>query len=192
MSKSNMTLSRMKAAMLLLSVVACFFMGCVNASSTRMTASGLNFNKTYSGSISVSVGASGDFFSTGVKSFFAGTRISDAAFKAALEESILISGLFAVGISDSNGDYQLDAKIVSQKDNSTLGFAANMRTTLAVEYVLTKRSDSKVLIHKTLTTNSTSTVGDSFIGVSRYKNAVEGAARNNIREALRLISQLNL
>ena len=192
MNKSKLNLSSTKAATLLMVIVAIIQMGCANASSNRMTASDVNFNVSHSGSVSVDVGASGSFLSTGVKSFFAGTRISDAAFKAALEESVRISGLFKVGISGTDSDYQLNAKIVSQKDNSTLGFASDMRSTLTVEYVLTRRSDSKLLMRKTVTSSSTATMGDSLIGMNRYKRAVEGAARNNIRQALRSISQLDL
>ncbi|SVD80734.1 uncharacterized protein METZ01_LOCUS433588, partial [marine metagenome] len=117
MNKSKLNLSSTKAATLLMVIVASIQMGCANASSNRMTASDVNFNVTHSGSVSVDVGASGNFLSTGVKSFFAGTRISDATFKAALEESVRISGLFKVGIYDTDNDYQLNAKIISQKDN---------------------------------------------------------------------------
>ena len=192
MSKFKLNLSLTKAATLMMLATIGLQMGCANAGSNRMTASDVNFNVTHSGSVSVDVGASGSSLSTGVKSFFAGTRISNAAFRAALEESVRISGLFKVGISGTDSDYQLNAKIVSQKDNSTLGFATNMTSTLNVEYVLTRRSDSKVLMRKTVRSSSTATMGDSLIGVNRYKKAVEGAAQNNIRQALRSISQLDL
>ncbi len=173
-------------------IISGFLMGCANASSNRMVANNVTLGKAHSGSISVDAGGSGSFFSTGVQSFFAGTRISDSAFRAALEQSIRISGLFKVGISGADSDYQISARIISQKDNSTLGFATNMTVTLIVEYVLIRRSDSKILMRENITSSYTATMSESLIGMTRYKRSVEGAARNNIRQVLLSISRLDL
>lgn len=47
-------------------------------------------------------------------------------------------------------------------------------------------------MRKSITSSYTASMGDSLVGVTRLRLAVEGAARNNIKQGLEAIAAMNL
>jgi hypothetical protein len=57
---------------------------------------------------------------------------------------------------------------------------------------LIRASDKSVVWRKPITSTFTAGMGDAFAGVTRLRMAVEGAARANIAQGLKEISDLKL
>jgi hypothetical protein len=117
------------------------------------------------------------------------SKISNRDFAEAITNSITQSGLFAKVISTGQSDYQLQVQIV-RLDQPMFGtsFTVNLEAT----WRLLHSGDQKVVWEKAITSSSTATFSDAFSGVTRLRLANEGAARNNIQEAIVLMSALPL
>ncbi len=117
----------------------------------------------------------------------AGTsQISDAAFAAALRESIQKSGLFAKVVEGSDSRYRLEA-FIGQLSQPLFGF--DMTVTMEVSYTLTEPSAQKKVWQQSVSSVHTATMGDAFAGVTRLRLANEGAARRNIEQAIEAMSK---
>lgn len=102
--------------------------------------------------------------------------VTDANLKAALETSLVESGLFRrIG----TGGYSLQAFIV-ELDQPAIGL--NMTTDVKIDYSL--KRGSSVVWAKTISSSYTATIGDEFVGVTRVRVATEGAVRKNIEMAI--------
>lgn len=104
-------------------------------------------------------------------------QITDEDFAKALRQSIEQSKLFAHALRGGQARYQLQvwiARIYRQ-------FSANWIVWMEVNYTLTRTADQHVLWQKAVLSNYKSMVGPGF-----------GAARENIAQAIREISQLRL
>jgi len=64
-----------------------------------------------------------------------------------------------------------------------------MTVTIGTAWKLKKVQDGSTVMSEDLTNSYTATVGDAFAGVKRVRVASEGAARENIRDALKKISE---
>lgn len=113
------------------------------------------------------------------------SNISNADLKAAIETSIATSGLFK-NVSQANGDYLLTVSL-TQLSKPVFGgaFTVDMET----GWALVKSSDKNIVLRKVIKSSHTATFGDSLVGVTRLKLAVEGAARKNIEEGLKAVSE---
>lgn len=58
--------------------------------------------------------------------------------------------------------------------------------------MLKKRDSNEVIFQGNVSTTHTATMGEAFAGAKRLRLANEGAARANIKEGLRRLSQLKL
>ena len=116
------------------------------------------------------------------------SNVSDADLKAAIETSISRSGLFR-NVSASGTDYQLAVNIISLSKPS---FGASFTVDMEAGWTLVRASDKSVVLRKAIKSTHTATMGDSLVGVTRLRLAVEGAAKNNIDQGLKAISDLPL
>lgn len=109
------------------------------------------------------------------------SRVSTAAFRAALTDSLRMAGLLASG----DGRYKLKATLLSL-DQPMVGF--DMTVTAIVQYFMTDAATGAMVWQDTITTPFTATVGDAFLGNTRLQKANEGAVKANLLE---LIQRLN-
>ena len=117
------------------------------------------------------------------------SKVSDAGFQEALATAILESGVFSNVVSIGGSDYHLEV-VITNLGQPFAGF--DMTVTLTAHWELTKRGASKALWQDFVSKKYTARAGDAFVGVERLRMANEGAVRENIKEGLRLLSELSL
>jgi len=115
--------------------------------------------------------------------------ISDADLKAAIEKSIIDSSLFKNIVQGKGGDYLLTVRVTQV---SKPLFAIDMKVDLETAWSLLRVADNSIVMRKVIKTTHVSTMGDSVVGVTRLRLAVEGAARENIAQGIKAISELDL
>ena len=71
-------------------------------------------------------------------------------------------------------------------------FGMSFTVELETAWSLNKRSDNSVAMRKVIKSSHTATMSDAVAGVTRLRLAVEGAARANIAQGLKAISDLDL
>ena len=117
------------------------------------------------------------------------SQISSPEFQSAIVESLMTHGVFKTVLTEGNTDYKLEVAILDLRQ-PLLGF--NMTVTIETAWKLTNLRDGGTVMSENLTNSYTATVGDAFAGVKRLRLANEGAARENIRDALKKISEKKL
>jgi ABC-type uncharacterized transport system auxiliary subunit len=115
------------------------------------------------------------------------SNIANADLKAALESSITKSSLFKSVVQGRNGDYELTVTI-NQLQKPMFGGAFTV--TLETGWSLVRTRDQQVVMRKAVRSEHTATMGDSLVGATRLRLAVEGAVRKNISDGLQSIADL--
>jgi hypothetical protein len=115
-------------------------------------------------------------------------QISDDAFSHGLRESIMKSGLFS-SASEGAMPYRLSAYI-GQLSQPTMGFSMTVR--MEVSYKLIDTQTNSPLWTRSIQSEYTARAGEAFDARERVRFASEGAARENIAQAIEAISALNL
>jgi len=116
------------------------------------------------------------------------SQISDDAFAQALRDSISQSGLFKA-VAATGGRYKLSA-FIGKVDQPMMGF--NMTVKMEVSYTLVDTKSGKAVWSKNIASEHTAKPSEAFAGVTRLRLANEGAARDNIEQALTEMSALQL
>lgn len=117
------------------------------------------------------------------------SKISDQDFAEAIRSAITQSGLFARTVEGGKGDYQLEVQIV-RLDQPLFG--ASFTVKLEATWRLRRGADKAVLWEKAIESSFTATMGDAFVGTTRLRLANEGAARQNIEEAIKQMAGVDL
>jgi len=170
--------------LLALIVVVAAFAGCATPAQTaHMVANDTVPEHRSSNNVSIEVSGGSE------QSAVAGPAISNADFAAAIRESILASGLFAAIAQSEQSDYRLTAYI-TRVQQPMVGFA--MTVTFECSWRLIRSRDGATVWEKAITTNFTGNVGDALVGATRVRLATEGAARNNIKDAILAMGRLGL
>jgi hypothetical protein len=117
------------------------------------------------------------------------SNIGNADLKAAIESSIKETHAFRDVVQGKDGQYELLVNVVSLSKPS---FGLSFTVDLECGWTLTRVSDQKIMLRKSIASTSTASMGDAFAGVTRLRLAVEGAARANIAQGLTAIGQLDL
>lgn len=115
------------------------------------------------------------------------SNIADQDFAQAISTAITQSGLFAKIATSPAGDYQLDVQIVRLDRPS---FGLSFTVTLEANWRL--KRGNELVWEKAVQSSFTATAGDSLVGVTRLRLANEGAARNNINDAIVQMGALDL
>lgn len=166
------------------SILVLHLAGCASpASHEGMTAEAVAVSKKLPYSVSVETKGGSE---TGAMD---SSNISNADLKAAIESSIVKSSLFKNVVQGKNGDYDLT---VSVTDMSKPIFGMSFTVEMETAWSLIKRSDNSVAMRKVIKSSHTATMSDAVVAVTRLRLAVEGAARTNIAQGLKAISDLNL
>jgi hypothetical protein len=158
--------------------------GCAtSANRDAMTAGGISSAKKNPYSLSVKTGGGNETSAMG------SSEISNDDLRAAIEKSVTQSALFKEVVQGKNGDYELSVT-VARLGKPTFG--ASFTVDMEAGWSLIKASDKSVVMRKSITSSYTASMGDSLVGVTRLRLAVEGAARNNIKQGLEAIAAMNL
>jgi len=117
------------------------------------------------------------------------SRISSPEFQAAIVESLTMYGVFKTVLTEGNTDYELDATILNLQQP---WIGADMTVTIETAWKLTNLKDGISVMSENLSNSYTARFGEAFVGATRLQLANEGAARENIRDALKIISKKKL
>jgi hypothetical protein len=167
-----------------LSAIAAFNSGCATASKPTAMIPPIAAGTLHASAASVAVTVTG-----GQATSAAGmSQISNEDFATAVRAAIEQSKVFAQ-VSDAASDYQLDAYL-ARLQQPMFGFS--MTVTLEVDWKLTRKSDHAVVWQRAIESKFTAGAGESVVGATRLRKANEGAARENISQALGLIAGLDL
>ncbi|TFH30264.1 MAG: hypothetical protein E4G97_05980 [Deltaproteobacteria bacterium] len=169
----------MKLAFLVFAVA--FFGGCASgAVSKSMVPKDLTVANIHPYSVTVKVEG-------GRETDAAGTpQISSQEFQAAIVESLTTYGVFKTVLTEGNIDYKLEAAILNLQQPL---FGFNMTVTIETVWKLTNLKGGSTVMRENLTNSFSATPGDAFAAVTWLRLATEGAARENIRDALKKISE---
>jgi len=116
------------------------------------------------------------------------SQISDQAFAQALRDSIEKSGLFA-RVSPSGARYKLTG-FIGKVDQPLIGFSLTVK--MEVSYTLVDTQSGTTVWTKDIATEYTAKTGEAFAAVKRLRLANEGAARENIQQAIAAMTTLTL
>ena len=158
--------------------------GCASSANREaMVAKDIKVTKQHTHSVAVKTGGGSE---TGAMD---SSNISDEDLKAAIEDTITQSKVFKTVVQNKGADYDLTVTIVRlEKPVFGLTFTVDMEAT----WVLVKQSDRSVAFKQSLKSSNTATFGDAAVAVTRLRLAVEGAAKKNIEQGLKAISELSL
>lgn len=120
------------------------------------------------------------------------SQISDSAFTEALRRAILKSGVFVAAVKDERPDYLLDVTILHYDQpvigpKIGMGFDVNMVT----RWELSKAGEYKRVWMDTVSTTYKTKLCEAILE-GRLRKANEGVVRENIKEAIRRLSQIQL
>ena len=116
------------------------------------------------------------------------SQISNDAFAAALRDSIEKSGLFAK-VADSGARYKLSG-FIGKVDQPMFGLTLVVK--MEVSYTLTDTQSATTVWTHDIASEHTSKFGDAAVAAKRLRLANEGAAKDNIQQAIAAIAALNL
>ena len=116
------------------------------------------------------------------------SQISNDAFAQALRDSIEKAGLFS-GVTADGSRYRLTS-FIGKVDQPMFGFSFTVK--MEVSYTLKDTKSGSTVWTKDINSEYTATTGQAFAGVERLRLANEGAARENIRQALTEMAALSL
>lgn len=117
------------------------------------------------------------------------TQISNDVYRLALIESISKSNLFSDTTKGSKSDYQLFVNLLSLEYD---GSGLDIIVTLETGWNLKRASTDKIIWRGDIISRHTATFSDAFVGITRMRLAVEGAAKTNIKDGLLRVSKLDL
>ena len=164
-------------------VVASLLTGCATASKPdAMVAEPVAIAHASSSDVSVVVSGGKETSKMGA------SQISDDGFAQALRDSITKSGLFKA-VTDSGGRYKLSA-FIGKVDQPMMGFSMTVK--MEVSYTLVDTKSGKTVWAKNIASEHTAKPSEAFAGVTRLRLANEGAAKDNIQQALTEISTIQL
>jgi hypothetical protein len=164
-------------------VAASVLSGCATASKPdAMVAKPVAVTHASSSDVSVTVAGGQDTSKMGA------SQISDDAFAQALRDSITQSGLFKA-VAATGGRYKLSA-FIGKVDQPMMGFSMTVK--MEVSYTLVDTTSGKAVWSKNIASEHTAKASEAFAGVTRLRLANEGAARDNIEQALTEMSTLQL
>lgn len=117
------------------------------------------------------------------------SNIADADLKSAIEDAVVRNKVFKSVVQGNEGDYELSVRVTSLT-KPLIGFSFTVEMEAA--WSLVKLSDRSVVMRKSVRSAGTATAGDSLVGVTRLRMAVEAAARENISQGLQAVSATKL
>jgi hypothetical protein len=156
--------------------------GCATpATGAAMTVSGVEVARQHQSTVAIDTQGGAETSSMGSSS------ISDSAFAEAIEASIIENRVFSQVVERDGADYVLGVSIISM-DKPSFGFSFTV--SMEAAWSLTDLTTNTAVMRESIVSTYTAGAGDAFVGTTRLRLAVEGAARENIRKGLAAISEL--
>lgn len=178
MLRNNLTALPLIAALIGISSV---LTGCAPASPDAMAIKGVPNLQHFQKTVSVQTQGGGEADDP--------VNIPNADFARAIQTSIIDNGVFTKVLPVGSSDYLLSVSIVNM---SKPLFGASFTIDLEAAWSLTNASTKTVVMRESIKSTYTATMSQAFVGATRYRLAVEGAAQENIRLGLIAISKLKL
>jgi hypothetical protein len=165
-----------------IAVGAALVTGCaMPAASSSMIPDTNTEGKTHPYSVSIEVTGGRATESTGTP------QVSNEAFREALAATLSRSRLFAHVIEEKVADLEMNVIIFSIDQPAT---GMSVAVTMEAGWTLTKRSSGEIVWQKVVRSAYTASGGSAVTFTSRLRLATEGAARENISNAVSEISEL--
>jgi hypothetical protein len=114
------------------------------------------------------------------------SNISGPAYAEALAMAITQSGVFAAVVGSAAADCRLVVDLIKVVDDGSF----ELEVTVVAQWRLFDLATGGKLSDQAVVTTFLATLGDAFVGATRKRIANEGAARMNIKEGLRQLSEL--
>ncbi len=111
-------------------------------------------------------------------------------FKQAIEKALLASGTFQRLEADTGSGYQLLVRITSL--DAPAAFALDRQVRLVANWELRRTASGQPVWKDVISTKFVTTTKDAWGGMERTRLSTEGAARENIRDAVDQIGRLKL
>jgi len=157
--------------------------GCSTPSTALgMTPTAIKTTNKHTQSVALAVSGGKETNSTGK------SQISDAAFAEAISNAITSSKVFSSVIKGNGGDTILTVTIFNIDQPS---FGLSFTVKMEAGWTLKRANTGAVIWQESIKSEHTATTSDAFVAAERLRLANEGAAKNNIAEALRKISELD-
>lgn len=175
--------NKVHAVLLALSiaVVAGGLSGCAPASPDAMAIRGVPNLQHFQKTVSVKTQGGGEADDP--------VNIPNKDFAKAIEASILENRVFTQVLPVGAANYELNVSIINM---SKPMFGASFTIDLEAAWSLTNTTTKAVVMRESIKSTATATMSQAFVGATRYRMAVEGAAQDNIRQGLIAISKLKL
>ena len=184
MNKTTLRISLAKIFASILLLPYLIVLGCTSGSIKSQAIIPDSYDITYKHSSAVSLHVDGGREFSPLKI----PQISNEVLMETLHQAIIVSDLFDE-ILKSGEDYKLDLYIfkVSQP-------IAGSKMTVRVEigWTLTRTASMEIVWQESILTSDTASSDEEFNANNRIRLATERAAKKNIREGIRQISQLEL
>ena len=165
-------------------VITAWLAGCASpASRQALVVNDASISDRHPYSVAINTSGGGE---TGAMDY---VNISNEDLAGAIEDSIISSGLFSNVIKGDGADYKLNVALISM---SKPMFGASFKVDMEMAWSLFNTQTDEVFMRESIKSSYTATMGDAFVGATRVRLAVEGAAQNNIRQGLSKISALTL
>lgn len=172
-----------RSGICLLLISMAYITGCASASRPEaMAVDDFQAPSPIAKSVTVTVSGGEDTSSMGK------SQIADADFATAIKKSLADTQVFEQ-VLDADGEYLLNVMIVSMDQPS---FGLNFTVKMETAWRLVDQQTEKAVWEKVIKSEHTATTSDAFAGVERLRLANEGAAKNNIKEALKELGALSL
>jgi len=158
--------------------------GCASAAvSTAMIPATMDVGTTHPHSVNVVV--TGGAETTAMQP----SRISNGAFKEAIVDSLNKSHAFAQVGETGTADYRLQVSIFSIEQPS-IGFSMTVK--MEAGWTLIQERTKEIVWRESVQSTYTASAGAAFSGAERIRLATEGAARENIKQAIQNLSRVDI
>jgi hypothetical protein len=124
---------------------------------------------------------------TGDEGDFLGDLLTSNDLEAAIETSLIQSGIFSKVVLGSGADYQLTVNA----DANVPGMGGDLTAKVSGIWQLEKSSTKKIIMDEFVTSSGTATFSESFSGSNRLKIALARAAKKFIEEGIRQLGKLD-
>ena len=115
-----------------------------------------------------------------------GVNIVNADFKQAVEASLTKAAIFD-GVVPS-GRYALQANVMESPKPM---WGSSFTVDIEVAWTLVDTKSGATLLRKSIKSSHTATMADAFVGATRIRLAVEGAARKNIESMMQELAGIS-
>lgn len=156
--------------------------GCARFDKEKMISRGFRSETYHPYSVSVSIGRGDEEADVGL------APVPRDDLQYAIEESIRTGQVFEEVVSGENGDYMLNVSVFTLEQPV---FGINFTVKLGAGWVLTKANGS-IVWQKLIKSECSTTMSDSWHGMTRLRMANDGAIRENIKQGMMQLSNLDL